>query len=439
MNKTLLILCSLVLISTMLGVLPTILHGVPPGHVDTAFHIAIGLDVQEGNIKSLAHQWWHLRNHEHYEDAHLVNRYQTRFVYPPLIHVLLAITYIFIPVGIGTAGLIAALYALSIPAIYSLLRSFDVSTPQALVGAAIMTVSTPLLYSQHAGFWTFAIALNFASLSYASIRYHKVAPSIFFGVCAVLTHWVFFAGVITVILVEWVHRKNDSAKTVLLVVSSICIPLLIGTIMLSSWPYIGTSHTLVHLDNIILIIAAMIGAWHVRNTIPEVVLYAAITSIIVLGHSVGLITIIFSDMLQYAVPYFVASFAALGIKHSRRALRPLMLFLVGIGIILATASSLTAVLQVEPSISDEELTSLLEVRQELILTTEDIIFWEIETYPGWIVVLSKDARIAYPFSLQEEPNLARFYTLYTAYNLTEPVQGNKIVIQSKNNTIIAST
>ncbi len=428
MNKQLSYLVLLTLLSIGIGLIPTIQHGVPPGYVDTAAHIATGLDVREGNFDSLLHKWWHRKNHVLYQEERIVDRYITTFFYPPLLHLLLAFTYIFLPIAFGTGLLISTLYALSVPALYFVLRSHGIPEKESLLAGAIMAVSTTLLISQNNGFWTFIIALNFSLLAYASTRFQKVIPAILFALLAVLTHWVFFLAICVIYSIEWLYRKNQSVKNIALVSLSTSSVLLLATVLISDWPYLGTSHPVIHIENIFLLVPAIIGAWYARKQFPEIIFYATVTLLIMFSHAINIL-FIFADMAQYALVYFIAAFCAIGLSATVQRKRKALLLFTSIGILVTLFSTVQLTMSTQPSITSEQLEQLIHIRAQTEITEQTILVWDADIHPAWSVLVAK-RKLMYPF--EDTESVASKHVAYLEY---QRHTAERVFVREQNNTL----
>jgi len=160
LNGKALTLVLIFLISFSVKILPLLLGcRVPFGWLDTAYHISTALDVKEGNFKSLFHPWWHIPNHIFEYGVDLIDRNSKSFFYPPLLHVLLALSMVFTHPGVAAIITISFLYSLSVISIFLLCKSHGLSGSSSLISSLIVGSSSSLTYSQNFGFWTFSIAL----------------------------------------------------------------------------------------------------------------------------------------------------------------------------------------------------------------------------------------------------------------------------------------
>ena len=203
-------------------------YDVPLGIVDTSFHISSALDLREGNLKSMIHPWWHLKNHILIEGYDVVDRNSAVFFYPPFIHIVLAFSFLFLHPGIASIIVISLLYSLSVISIFFLCRSFNFKDTSSIISALLIAVSVPLIYSQNYGFWTFMIAFNFMILSYSFLRLKARKFLIASVICyflALMTHWAFFFMAIIAGAIELFLNKTKESKFYILSITALTLPI----------------------------------------------------------------------------------------------------------------------------------------------------------------------------------------------------------------------
>jgi hypothetical protein len=408
LNGKALMLVLIFLISFSVKILPLLLGcRVPFGWVDTAYHISTALDVKEGNFKSLFHPWWHIPNHIFEHGVDLVDRNSKSFLYPPLLHVLLALFMVFTHPGIATITTISFLYSLSVISIFLLCKSYGLSGSSSLISSLIVGFSSSLTYSQNFGFWTFSIALIFSILSYSFLQFYlkneesrMLNFSLVFGSLATLTHWLFGAA----LLISGVLSLNvgRGCKKFLLYFGSLYILFLLFFLTFTdTLSYEFTYFHQIFLETPVLYLLMVIG-WvlaikkYKKN--PFIHLLPPLVSALMVAHYILNIKIPLVDMLQFTLPFFTAFYASHIYQFLRERARVIYLILIILLLIVQFYRILDIQLTTKPSLSNEQFDSLLNLRSTFSPNSTTILGMEgRENY--WITLVSKDSKIINPFNM----------------------------------------
>lgn len=381
-------------------------HTVPYGYVDTSSHIGAALDVSEGNFASLLHPWWHLKNHILVGGYDVVDRTITSFFYPPLIHLLLAASFLTLHPGIATYLVISLIFSLGTIAIFFLCRTFKFSEWQAALAAALTAFSWPLIRAQHLGFWTFPTAFTFAIFSYAFLRHRNrraTWASIVFALLSLTTHWAFFPIFFLFGAAELYYAKNTEAGF-FLKCFALMNALLFALVFYFSnpWEYIPTYYNSFLAPALPL---AALGAWGYISSVkkyPGIGLAAfAAFSASAMFHLFSL-RFIFADMVQLSLPFFLAFFTATLVGQEKsRAAKIILVMLIAASLVSEIGSSISFFQETQPSIPNKIFDGLISLREHA-LADGAILAIDREIPGWWIAIVSKDAKILYPDTYEGE-------------------------------------
>jgi len=389
-------------------------HTVPYGWVDTTSHMSAGLDISEGDLGSLIHPWWHVKNHFLVSGYDIVDKNSASFFYPPLIDLTLAAGFMFTHPGIATIIIISLLYSLSVFSVFFLCRSFKMDSISCLFAAAIVALSVPLLQSQNFGFWTFVIALNLLILFFAFLRMGNIKHAAVFGFISCMTHWLF---VIPVIGLAILHYKQKGIA--LSYVKYTVIPLIpLWFILFITWnplTYVTTHVDQLFYFNYIIGSLAIVSAilfWKDYKIISAV--SALILFFVVIFYSGILIP--FGDMMQFTFPYIIGFFSAALLTKLKGRMKNIVIVVILVS--LAYNISLIAHIHTttETSITNEQFDSILEIR-EIPVESKGVLMINQDLAP-WITLASKNNRILYPFSYEGE-DMHEYYVNYIRGEVSE--------------------
>ncbi len=390
-------------------------YNVPFGVVDTSFHISSALDLSEGNFKSLTHPWWHLKNHILINGFDIVDRNSASFFYPPFLHIILAFSFLFLHPGIASIIIISLLYSLSVISIFFLCKSFNFKDGAALISAALIAVSVPLLYSQNYGFWTFTIALNFMILSYSFLRFKSrkfTRLSILFYFLALITHWAFFIFAIIIALIE-IFNKNKEAILYILSILIITLPFYLYIFYLANpFSYIATHFNIFIFPNFLLTLLAIIGfIFNFKKYRAITIFFSGALALTFLYYTLK-IKFIFGDMVQFVYPFLI-SFYIGGLFQSVNKKKYKILLTIGIFVILAiNLLTIQKVLSfAKASIEPKEFNDLLQLRNNFEPNDKTIIAIDRGLVPWWLTIVSKGSKIVYPATYENE-NIKEYYENY---------------------------
>ncbi len=401
-------------------------YNVPYGYVDTSFHISSALDFSEGNFKSLIHPWWHLKNHLLLDGYDIVDRNSTSFFYPPFVNIILAFSFLFMHAGIASVIVISLLYSLSVISIFFLCKSFNFKDVPALVSAALITVSIPLIYSQNYGFWTFIIASNFIILSYVFLRCKArkfTWISIIFSFLAVITHWVFLSVVIIIGLVELITNKNKEAKLYIFLLVLLVSPLYIYVFYLANpLSYVATHFSTFIPSNYFLIILAICGfILNFRKYLP-LALFTLLAVICSFIYYILKISFIFGDMIQFIYPFFISFYVgSLFQRRNKKNFESILIIIILIITVFNFISIQEIFNSTSASITKKEFNELLTLREEFKPDDKTVLAVDRGLIPWWITIVSKDSKIVYPGTYDTE-DIARYYQnyIFKERNTTKP-------------------
>lgn len=375
---------------------------VPPGWVDTSYHVSTSLDVSEGDFNSLLHPWWHIEsNSETIDGVSVIQRNSKTFFYPPFIHLVLAAFILLLPVGIASVVLSSLLYSLTGPAIYFLSRSFGIDSRNSLIGAAL-ALSSPILFkSQLMGFWSFTVALILGIISYSFYRYYKNTEKplylgiyIVAGVFSILTHWVFGALVVGLPILENLlsQRKiHDYTSIIFLILASLpfysffFLTSNIGAYMLTSFSTFIPP---------ISLLFVLIGLFICRLNYPTISILSIASLLGMILYYLGF-SIPFGGMLQFSIPLFAGFLisGALGEINTKKAWKVFFIALCFF-ILLNFATQLSMGKNSNRALTEEEFNHLIEARGDI---NEGIIVAP-KKVSSWITLVSKDRPIVNPFT-----------------------------------------
>ena len=419
-SNTYLIFVLIFLLSFLIRAIP-LLQGytVPHGYVDTSSHISLALDLKEGDIDSLVHPWWHVKNHYIINDYDIVDRNAASFFYPPFIALILAGGYMFLHPGIGTIIIISLLYSLSTIAVFLLCKSFGVRDRFSLIASLIIALSPALLVSQYFGFWSFMIALNFMILSYSYFRLGRMRLSVLFAFISAITHWGFIVLIIAVFLLEF--NKGKKSMDYLKYSLAFLIPFyLVLIITWNPFTYVTTHFTEFLFVNIPLAILAVVSfVLFFKKYKPAAIASIIIIALVCVYYAFPVI--LFGDMLQFVIPFIIAFFIAVLLNeipffrknsklHSHSSIvEVILLLIIGISLMLNIIALASICHTTQPSITNKQFDALLGLRSG-IDNDKSVLSIQKGMAP-WIVLVGKDSLILYPFSYEDE-NMVVYYNNY---------------------------
>lgn len=413
-------------------------YNVPYGVVDTSFHISSALDLSEGNFKSLVHPWWHLKNHILLDGLDVVDRNATTFFYPPFLHLILAVGFLFFPPE-ASIIIISLLYSLSVIAVYLLCKSFKLKDSSALISSALITFSIPLVYSQTYGFWTFLIAFNFLILSYSLLRFKSrklTWISLLFYLLALTTHWTFFFFAALLGLVELFIAKNKEARLYLFSITIITAPFYTLLFNFANpLSYIAVHFSEIHLPNSALIMLSSIGFFLGIKKYKEMSIFTILILILSLSYYIFGFKFIFGDMVQFVYPFLVSFYTAslFGLVKARIS-KIIFLILIAVISIHSAISMQKLLVSTKASISKEEFNALMRLRTEFKSDDNTILSIDRGLFPWWITVVSKNSKIIYPDTYEKE-NMDKYKRDYI-YNVIDKSKGyNFYKITKKNGNL----
>jgi len=438
-KSTIFFLLSIFIISFLIKLMPLYKgYNVPFGAVDTGFHISSALDISEGNFKSIIHPWWHLKNHVLINGYDVVDRNLASFFYPPLVHLALALGFLFMHPGIWSVILVSLLYSLSAIAIFFLCKSFGFRDAPALASSALIAVSAPLAYSQNHGFWAFAIAFNFLILSYNFLRF-KSRKSTWIGILfyflAFATHWTFLIPAIAIGLVELIISKNKEARLYILAAVLIAAPFYSYIFYLANpFSYIATHFEILILPSYLLLMLALTGIAVNFRKYHEIGIFAVSIAVISFIYYVLGIRFIFGDMVQFTYPFFAAFYAGSLLNSPSKKIKAVLMLTIFIAFALEMASIHQIFKSSEATITKKEFNDLLRLRHELKAGDSQILAIDRNLAPWWLTTASKDSKILYPYSYKGEDTV-KYYNSY----VSGEINSSKYVfykIAKQNNSIV---
>lgn len=378
-------------------------HLTPPGWFDTSFHVAMALDIRDGDPAGLLHPWWHTAA----DQAYLVDRYRASFLYPPLINALLAAAMLLAHPGIAAILVAALLFTLAPLAAYALIAAHGGSLRARLAGAAVAAVSPALLRAQEHGFWTFPTATAFLLLSYAAAmaygRRHEhryLAMALAAAVLASLTHWAFILPCIAVFIGMHFHWKERTPIGIAAALALLLAPFYLVALTAAS-PYRITYYPAFHPDSLAAYVLGVTGLLAFRKRFPLPALAAAVTALLTAAFMAAGVRLPFIDMLQFLLPFLLAFFGGMALDiRATPAIRRGAAVLACVLLVAALAASIQQQRQVMPALTDGELEGLLRLRESV--RPEMLLLPDARIGP-WVTVASRGARFVHPDRISEEP------------------------------------
>lgn len=378
---------------------------VPPGWIDTSYHVSTALDVSEGNLDSLMQPWWHIDgNSELIDGVTVIDRSSVSFLYPPFLHSFMAGFMLFLSPGVASIISISLVYSLAGPAVYLLSRSYEVSRKSSLLGAGITVASTSLMQSQLMGFWSFAAAFIFGTASFGFYRFYAENKSRKYflgyalsGMASVLTHWVFGAFIIGMPVLDILLERRESLwenlKTPALMLG-ILLPFYGAFFATSSiTSYITTSFGEIFPSASPLLLLA--GLIIVRDKYRSIGVFTAGSLAALVVFYILNISIPFGDMIQFALPVLAGFYVAAGRdelekENFRKFFSLLMVFFLIAGFMAQFSLGGDS----RRSISEEGFSELVDSRK----TLPDKVIVPGEGVGSWVTLASVDRPIASPFA-----------------------------------------
>jgi hypothetical protein len=441
-KHTLTILSCIFAFSFLLKILPLFFGNyVPYGYVDPQFHISSAMDLSEGNFGSMIHPWWHLKNHLMLDGRDVVDREAASFFYPPLLHFFLAAGYLFFHPGIWTILIISSLYSLSVIAMFLICRSFNLSRESSLIASLLVGTSEVLVKSQNMGFWTFAIALNFAIISCALLRKKSsmsTVLSIVFFLLSLLTHWAFLLPAVVIGLFEHFISKNRFAKSYIASVLAFSAPFIAIILYFSSpFLYIGTYFQELILPSFPIIVLAFIGCAINFKKYLQIALFAFLSLGLSLVCYLTSIRFIFADMIQFSFPFFASFFAASlfeNVKGKAKAVLAIfVIVIVAFGCFKIFINDVTS----RSTITNVEFNQLLDLRAQFLDEKNTIITTNLSEIRFWLTIVSKDSKMIYPFTHESE-DMKKYYANYVLRRSNQTANFSFFEIKRQDNRLILS-
>jgi hypothetical protein len=393
---------------------------VPPGWIDTSYHVSTALDVSEGNFDSLVQPWWHINGNSRAVDGiTVIDRTSNSFFYPPFLHLLMAGFMLFLSPGIASIASISMVYSLAGPAVYVLSRSYDLSRKSSLLGSGIAAASTSLMQSQLMGFWSFAAAFIFGISSFGFYRLYTESDSkkhllgyALTGLASILTHWVFGAFIIGMpvldILLDGRKNLREDLKipAIMLGLVSPFYAAFFATSSITS--YITTSFgTFIPSAAPLLLLAGLIT---VRDRYRSIrVLTAGSLAGLVVFYILD-ISVPFGNMIQFALPVLAGFYVAVGRDEIKKeSLRKFFTLLMLLFVLVGFMTQFSIGSDSQRSISQEDFNKLVEVRNRL----PDKIIVPGDDVGSWVTLASVDRPVANSFGDYKASELdnERFYYL----------------------------
>jgi hypothetical protein len=381
---------------------------VPPGWVDTSYHVSTSRDIAEGDLDSLVHPWWHIDgNSQEVDGVSVIDRNSETFFYPPFLHVFTALFMLFLPAGLATISSVSLLYSLSVLATYLLSRSYRIKGKASLIGSTFAGASPLLVASQVRGFWSFAVAFNFLIISYACFRFYSTENNnryalgyIASGLLAILTHWTFGLPVVALPSIHLLISRNwrslmewNWEYLPVIGVLGASAPFYLMFLLTSSLSsYIGTSFSeLIYGPALVVFVVGILWTERKKSTVT---ILSAIITVTMAAFYLFQVEILFADMLQFATPVIAGFYLAEFVEDNLEPEPDNLQLLACLGLILLSAGgSVQALDDSTRAVSDEEFQALVDARDRdfnnTILYNQDI--------GTWITLGSKDSRIVNPY------------------------------------------